>query len=262
MLRFKFYGFITIALSAICFAGCAGKTAKNTDAAPAVSPEQIKSAIAASDELFRQREDLGKLREAIQMLARVRDMENRNYEVEWRFAEYNYFLGKRTSDGKEADDALADGEKAGKIASRLAPDKPEGYFWYGANLGEESKKSPVTVGIKAVDDIKEAMNKVIEIQPDYQGASAYDVLAQIELSTGLFGGKPEKAVEYLEKALTLEKNNTYIHLHLAQAYLDVDRKADAKKQLEYIITAKPAPEYAAEYEETLAEAKKLLERRF
>ncbi|MBK7708734.1 MAG: hypothetical protein IPJ30_24015 [Acidobacteria bacterium] len=55
------------------------------------------------------------------------------------------------------------------------------------------------------------MNKVIELDPKYQGASAYDALAQVELSTTrMMGGKPEKAVEYLEKALELKGE----HVHL------------------------------------------------
>jgi tetratricopeptide (TPR) repeat protein len=105
------------------------------------------------------------------------------------------------------------------------------------------------------------MNRVIEIEPAYQGASAFDVLAQIELSTGLVGGKPEKAVEYLEKAIALEKENTYIRFHLAQAYLAVNRDAEAKKQLDYIIQMKPNPDLP-EYEESLKEAKRLLATRF
>ena len=71
----------------------------------------------------------------------------------------------------------------------MEPDKPDGYFWYGANLGELARRSPITVGIKSVADIQQAMNKVIEIDPGYQKASAYDALAQIELQTTMTGGK-------------------------------------------------------------------------
>jgi tetratricopeptide (TPR) repeat protein len=119
------------------------------------------------------------------------------------------------------------------------------------------------VGIKSVDDIRQAMNKVIEIQPDYQGGSGYVALAEIELNTaGLLGGKPEKAVEYLEKALTLNKENTYIYLNLAEAYLAVGRKPEAKKQLEQLLKMPPNPDYLPEYRETTEKAKKLLETKF
>ena len=152
---------------------------------------------------------------------------------------------------------------AGKIAARLEPDKAEGHFWSGANLGEQAKRSPVTVGIKSIDDIRAEMNKVIEIQPGYQSASAYDALAQVELKAGLLGGgKPEKAVEYLEKALEISKDNAYLYLHLGEAYLAVNRNADARKQLEYVLKMKPNPEYLPEHKECMEKAKKLLETRF
>jgi Tfp pilus assembly protein PilF len=107
------------------------------------------------------------------------------------------------------------------------------------------------------------MNKVIELDPGYQNASAYDVLAQIELNTRLlFGGKATKAVAYLEKAVEIGKNNSNIRLHLAQAYLDVDNTAAAKQQLQYVVEMPPDPEYLPEHERNVAEAKRLLRTRF
>ena len=119
----------------------------------------------------------------------------------------------------------------------------------------------MTVGLKSVDDIRETMNKVIAIDPKYQGASAYDALAQIELSSNIIG-EPEKAVQYLEKALELGADNTYIRLHLAEAYLAVGKKPEAKKQLDYLLQMKAQPDYAVEYKETTEAAKKILEKRF
>ena len=74
--------------------------------------------------------------------------------MEWTFAKYNYFLGKQTTNEKEAETVLEKGIEAGKIASRMEPQKPDGYFWYGANLGELSRLRPITVGLRSVDDIR------------------------------------------------------------------------------------------------------------
>lgn len=256
----KFYRFITIALLSIWLISCASKVEtepvvkKNSAANPAET-------IAQAEKLFKQRGDVSKLRDAVKFLSDARDLNNRNYAIEWQFSRFNYFLGKQTTDSVESEKAFEDGIKAGKIASRIEPNKPDGFFWYGANLGEQARRSPVTVGIKSVDDIREAMNKVIEIQPDYQAASAYDALAQIELNSGIFGDK-KKAVEYLEKALELEKDNTYIYLHLGEAYLAVNRDAEAKKHLEYLLKMKPQPDYLPEYKETTEKAKELLKTKF
>lgn len=221
-------------------------------------PEIIKQA----DLHFSQRTDLGKLREAVRTIAQARNADERNFEIEWKFAKYNYFLGKQTTDEKEADKILKDGYAAGLIASRMEPNKPDGYFWAGANLGEQAKRSPITVGLKSKDEIRQLMNKVIEIQPEYQGASAFDALGQLELATRLTGGSVEKAVEYLEKALQYEKENYFIYLHLAEAYLAIQKPAEAKKQLEHLFKMKPRPEYEVEIKEVLEKAKKMLDTKF
>jgi len=262
MMKKHIYRFITIGFLCFLFTSCASKAESETGITPS-DAAAISESLKKSDELFKQREDLAKLQEAVKTLAAVRNPDRRNYEVEWNFAKYSYFLGKKLTGEKEKDQIFEDGKQAGKIASRMEPNKPEGYFWYAANLGEQSKMSPVTVGLKSVDDIREAMNKVIEIEPAYQSASAYDALAQIELNTaGMLGGKPEKAVEYLEKALTISQENTYIYLHLAEAYIATGKKPEAKKQLEYLLKMKPNPDYLPEYNETVEKAKKLLDTRF
>lgn len=261
MRKINFYSLITIVSAVFLFASCASH-AEMQETKPKFSEAEIKQALTKSDELFAKREDVKNLREAVETLSKVRDADNRNFEVEWKFSRANYFLSKQTDSEEEAEKLLKEGVAAGIIASRIEPNKPDGHFWYGANLGEQAKRSPVTVGIKSIDDIRETMNKVISIEPKYQGASAYDALAQIELQTGLFGGKPEKAVEYLEKGIELEPDNTYLRLHLAQAYLAVGKKPEAKKQLDFLLQMKTAPGYEVEYKETTEEAKKILERRF
>ncbi len=225
-------------------------------------PVPVSETIRKAEALFKQRSDIANLREAVKTLGAARTVDDRNFEVEWKFAKFSYFLGKAETDEKQSAAAFEKGKDAGLIASRMEPDKPDGYFWYGANLGELARKSPVTVGIKAVADIQAAMNKVIELDPSYQSASAYDALAQVELNTTMTGGKAEKAVELLEKALQLEKNNTNLRLHLAEAYLAVDRDADARKQLDIVLQMKPDPDYVQEYNEDVSNAKRLLETRF
>lgn len=261
MKSFRFYSLITFIFFASLLASCASKAesepvVKNNLAAP---PTEI---LAKTDELFKQRADLSKLREAVNLLSQNRNPDARNFETEWKFAKYNYFLGRMTKDEKESEKAFADGEKAGMLASRLEPNKPDGYFWYAANLGETAKRSPVTKGLTSIDDLQNAMKKVIEIDPKYQNASAFDALAQIELATTLTKGKPEKAVEYLEKGIEIEKDNSYLHLHLAEAFLTLNRKEDAKKQLQILLQMKPNPDYLPEFQETTEQAKKLLETRF
>ncbi len=240
---------------------CASHTEAESETKP---KETVPTAelVKQADALFLQRTDTAKLREAVNTIARARNSEKREFEIEAKFAKYNYFLSKQLTDEKEADKVLKDGYTAGLIASRIEPNKPDGYFWAGANLGEQARRSPITVGLKSTGEIRELMNKVIGIQPNFQGASAYDALAQLELATRLTGGKPEKAVEYLEKALEYEKENSYIYLHLAEAYLAVQKPTEAKKQLDSLFKMKTNPEYEVERKEVVEKAQKVLETKF
>ncbi|MGB7070696.1 MAG: TRAP transporter TatT component family protein [Pyrinomonadaceae bacterium] len=233
-----------------------------TDAGPVIAPQLTRETIAAADELFGKRGDPENLRKSIELLAQLRNPDNRVYEVEWKFAKYSCFLGRTTANAEEKEQLFENGEKAAQIAIRLKPDRPEGHFWYGANLGEASKLNPITVGLRSLDKIRDAMNEVIRIDPGYQGASAYDVLAQIELGTGLAGGKAEKAVEYLEHALTIEKSNSNLRLNLAKAYLALKQRPKARNQLTILINMDPHPEFLSEHAAAVAEAKDLLDRRF
>lgn len=248
---------ITLCLQFACSEADAIETER-----PTVSPEAIVSALRQSEVLFKQREDVANLREAINALRAARDPRQRNFGVEWTFAKLNYFLGKQSTDEKESNKAFEEGRDAGKIALGLEPAKPEGYFWYGANLGELSRKNMLTVGVKSLPDVRGAMQKVVDIQPGYENTSAYDVLGQIELETRLYGGKAEKAIELLEKGLETETNNMNLHLHLGEAYLALKRDGEARKQLEKVLTMKHNPEYLIECREAVEKAKKLLASRF
>jgi len=217
--------------------------------------------IGRADGLFKQRDDLKKVAEAIELLRRVRQANRKNYEAAWKLSRLYYYLAKYSKDEKEVEQAEKDGIETGKVATRIETEKPDGYFWLGANLGEKAKRNPVT-GLAFISDIREAMNKVVSLQPGYEGASAYDVLAQIELRTDLYGGSATKAVEYLETAVSIEKNNSDLYLHLGEAYLAVDRNAEGKKQLETVLKMDPDPDHLFEHKEAVEEAKKVLQNRF
>jgi tetratricopeptide (TPR) repeat protein len=250
--------FLAVVITLCLQSGCT-KTEAEPDR-PRVTPEQIAAALPKAEEMFKQREDVAKLREAVAELRAVRDYRQRNFDVEWRYAKYNYFLGKQSTDAKEQDAVFEEGKNAGKIAQTVEPQKPDGYFWYAANLGELARKNMLTVGLKSIGDVRGSMEKVLEIDPKYQDSSAADVLGQVELETKLYGGSAEKAVEILEKALRTETNNMNLHLHAGEAYLQLKKEADARRHLEKVLQMKPNPDYAIECREAVEKAKKLLAR--
>lgn len=217
-------------------------------------------ALAKASDLYAGREDIDKVRKALQVLDSARNPDDRNFKVEAAFAKYSYFLGSRKQvDDDEAEKVLKKGIVAARIAERLEPDKPDGHFWEAAILGEQSKRAPMTVGLVSVKKIRRGMEKVIEIDPGFQASSAYLGLGQLELNTrGMAGGDVDKAIEYLKKGLSQSKNNAYFYVYLAQAYFIVDRNDDAKKLIAELKSMDPDPEYKPEYKDALKIADKLL----
>ncbi len=256
----KFLIIASISMFISC-AASGSETDEFAPKAPSIAPEE---ALLNASEVYKERADLDKAREAIGILGKARNSAKRDYNVEWKFARYSYFLGNRDEISEnERTKVLNKGIQAARIALRLQPEKADGHFWYGAILGEQAKRSPVTVGLVSLDKIRTALKKSIKIDPSYQNASGYVGLGQLELSTlGLAGGSGDKALEYLEKALEIEKENGFVYLRLAEAYLAVKEKAKAKKHLDFLVKMKAHADYEPEHTVAVKEGKLLLKRRF
>jgi tetratricopeptide (TPR) repeat protein len=201
-----------------------------------------------------------KVRQAIVAVRQAQADDRANYDIAWRLAEFNYFLGSHSSDSSEKDKAFREGIEAGKLAVKLQDGKPEGHFWLGANYGGVAQIS-MLAGFSDVADIKREMETVIKLDEKYQDGSAYMVLGQVYLeSPTLLGGDTQKAISYLEKGLRLGPDNVLLHLHLAEAYAQAHRDADARKQIDALLAMKPAPGYEAEYNDAVAGVRKLQEK--
>src|SRR2546427_10232298 len=132
--RFKLAGANKLAwIVFACFVlGCADSCRKSDPAATeslAVRPNP--RVIDEADRLYSEREDLTKVRQALVMLRQAQAAEPASYELAWRLAKSNYYLGAHSSDEREREKAFHDGIEAGKLAVRLEANKPDGHFWLG-----------------------------------------------------------------------------------------------------------------------------------
>jgi len=210
-----------------------------------------------ADRLYAARSDPQKVREALVVLRHAQLTDGGNYEVAWRLAKYNYYVGAHSSDEVEKEKVYRDGIEAGKLAVELQDAKPDGHFWLGANYGGNAETSTLA-GLAEIEDIRHEMETVIKLDEKYESGSAYMVLGQTYLQAPmLFGGDREKAVVYLEKGLRLGPGNALLRLHLAEAYLAVNRKAEARKQIDALLAMKPDPNYLPEYDDAIAQARKV-----
>jgi len=243
-----------IALVVLNGIGCR-KAATATSDHVAVRPSS--EAVAEADQYYAQRADLVKVRQAIVSLRQAQADDPGNYEIAWRLAKFNYYLGSHTPESTEQGKAYREGIEAGKLAVRLQDGKPEGHFWLGANYGGNAQISTLS-GLGELDDIKQQMETVLKIDEGFQSGSAYIVLGQVYLeSPGFLGGDTSKAISYLEKGIKVGPDNALLRVRLAQAYAEAHRNEEARKQIDALMAMKPLPDYAPEYQDAVAEAKKL-----
>ena len=216
--------------------------------------------ISEVDALYTGREDLMKIRQGLVTLRGAQATAGGSYDLAWRLAKFNYYLGAHSSDSSEREKAFREGIEAGKLAVKLEGAKAEGHFWLGANYGGNAQLSMLS-GFADVDVIKREMEAVLKIDEGYSSGSAYMVLGQVYLEAPrLLGGDTEKAIEYLQKGLRFGPNNSLLHSHLAQAYADANRKEDARKEIEVLRTMKVEPGFEPEQKEALEKAAALSEK--
>jgi len=226
---------------------------------PAVTRPSAE-AIAEADRFYEGRVDLMKVRQGIVALRQAQAGDPSNYELAWRLAKFNYYLGAHSAGETEKEKAFRDGIEAGKLAVQLQDGKPEGHFWLGANYGGRAKMSTLA-GLSEIEDIKHEMEAVLKLNQGYESGSAYMVLGEVYLdSPRILGGDTQKAIEYLEKGLRLGPNNALLRSHLAEAYAEAHRNDEARKQIDALLAMKPTPGYEPEYNEAVAEARKLQEK--
>jgi tetratricopeptide (TPR) repeat protein len=216
--------------------------------------------IAEADALYSQRKDLSKVQLGITALRQAQVADYGNYEVAWKLAKFEYYLGSHAMDDRERETAFREGINAGKMAVQLQSNQADGHFWLGANYGGSAEMS-VLAGLSDFQDIRGEMERVIEIDERYEAGSPYMVLGKLYLKAPrMLGGDSQKALQYLEKGLAFGSNNALLRSNLAEAYHALNRDQEARKQIDFLLKMTPDPDHVPEYEDAVVEAKKLEEK--
>jgi tetratricopeptide (TPR) repeat protein len=236
---------------------CRKAASERVDAAASRPVDEV---VAEAEQSYAGRQDINKVRQGIVALRQARADNPNNYELNWRLAKFDYFLGAHSTDSTEQEKAFREGIAAGEAAVKAENGKPDGHFWLGANYGGTARISMLS-GLSESEEIKREMETVLKLNEGYESGSAYMVLGQVYLeSPKLLGGDLQKAIEYLEKGQKFGPDNALIRWHLADAYAQAHRNEDARKQIDALLAMKPAPGYEAEYDEAIDGAKKVQEK--
>lgn len=210
------------------------------------------------DALYAQREDLSKAREAEAIWAARLQRNPRDFEAAWKLARARYWLGGHAPDA-ERKAVLERGIEAGRAAAEIEPDRPEGHFWRAANMGALAESHGLRQGLRHRGAIRDALERVLKIDPAFQQGSADRALGRwYHKVPGLFGGSNRKSEEHLRRSLTYNPDSTASRFFLAETLLAMDRKEEARAELERVLAAPVNPEWAPEDREFKTRARRLL----
>ena len=213
------------------------------------------------DALYQQRADLALARQALDIWEARLKANPRDFESAWKAARATYWIGPH-EDGDVGRRTLERGIAAGKQAAAIAADRPEGHFWMAANMGALAESYGLRQGIKYRGAIKDALERVLRIDPAFQKGSGYTALGRwYHMVPGLFGGSEAKSEEYLRKALTYDADSILAHFYLAETLFERNKDAAAIEELKKTTAATRDPNFDPEEREMQAKASAELARR-
>jgi tetratricopeptide (TPR) repeat protein len=221
---------------------------------------ETRTLLSQGDDLYAQRGDLAKAKEALAKYQAALAAGEDAYGTYWRMARAEYWIGDHTPDKTQKKRILEQGIYHGKKAVQTNPDKAEGHFWLGVCYGVYGEAKGVLKSLSLVKPIKEAMRRVLEIDPAYDKGGADRVLGRVYYELpGFAGGSKQKSLEHLLKAMEYGPRVGLNLLYLADTYIALDEPDKARECLDTLLTMEPEPDLIPETAEERDQARKRLE---
>jgi len=212
------------------------------------------------DRLYADREKLSSALEASTIWEARLAKNARDFESAWKLARNCYWLGGHVPEGDRRKQ-YERGMDAAMKAIELQPHRPEGHFWLAADMGAMAEGFGLRAGIKYRGPIKKELETVLMIDAGFQQGSADRALGRWYFRVPrLFGGSKDQSVEHLKKSLSYAPESSATHFFLAETYLEMDKKTDAKRELQAVLAAPLHPDWTPEDKEFKDKAAALLKK--
>ena len=140
----------------------------------------------------------------------------------------------------------------------LAPKSHDAHLWYAINTGRWGQTKGVLRSLFLLPTIREEIDILFQLDP--RSVRAHSLAGNVYLEVpGLFGGDRAKAEEHFKKGLALDPKFTVLRVDLARAYIAAGRYAEARRELQRVLS-EPAPTIIADWTvKDQPRAKQLLE---
>jgi TRAP transporter T-component len=211
------------------------------------------------DALYAKRDEIANAQQAARIWQSRLQQHPEDFESAWKLAKATYWIGTQGPEAQRRA-TLEQGITAGRTATKLEPNRPEGHMWLAANMGALAESFGMRQGLKYRGEIKSELETVLRIDAAFEQGSADRALGRWYYKVpGLFGGSDTKSEEHLRKSLTYNPNSTASLYFLAETLIALKKKPEAKATLERCIAAPIAPGWAAEDHDFKRKAEKLIQ---
>jgi tetratricopeptide (TPR) repeat protein len=222
--------------------------------------QDVEDLVAQGDKLYSEMKDVETAKKALALYQKALLAAEDRYESYWKMARIHYYIGTNTEKKKQKKIILSQGIYNAKKAVDLEPEKPDGYYWLGVNYGVFGAAKGVLKSLSLVKPIKQAMNKVIELNREYEDGGPDRVLGRLYFRLpGFAGGSKKKSLEHLLKSKEIGPNDALTRVYLADTYLALKEIDKAREELEYVLSRESNPCWVAGVDKNKVKAEKMLQ---
>ena len=222
-------------------------------------PQTAEELLAEADKLCQGMKDMTTAKEAEALYLKSMGMSEYKYDATWRLSRVLYYIGEHTENKKEKKGIFARGVYYAEKAVDMEPEKPDGHYWLGVNQGKVGETRGVLKSLALVKPIKNAMNKVIELERSYEDGGPDRVLGRVFFKLpGFAGGDKKKSLEHLLKSKEYGPEDPVTRIYLAETYLALKEKEKAREELEYVLNMQSDDRWYYAIDENKEVARELL----
>jgi hypothetical protein len=187
-----------------------------------------------ADDLYRNREDRRSVSESIKLLSDLTDASS-DFEVQWRLSRAFFYLGQEEVTRQLKALFFCDGITSGKKAATIEPDRVEGHFWLGVNLGLLAETAGPFQALGFARRALKHLQRSIAIAPEYHGAGPLRVYARMKHKLPWPIGSKLESESCFRRAIALCANNSVTRIYFADLLHQIGRLDDENAELRAVI---------------------------
>jgi len=174
-------------------------------------------------------------------LDRARDLldaalaKERKVETMTMLSYVQFLIGDLRTTAEDKLAAYDRGREIGQRAVELAPRSHDAHLWFAINTARWGETKGVLRSLFLLPTIRQELETLLELDP--RSVRAHILVGNVLLEVpGFAGGDRAKAEEHLKKALEIDPRFTNARVDLARVYIADARYADARRELQRVVS--------------------------